>query len=63
MTERITFLTPVGVSKYPYVQQADTAFGQNKYKTSLVLDKFCISKNLQSLHNELRYIIITKENS
>ena len=39
MTERITFLTPVGVSKYPYVQQADTAFGQNKYKTSLVLPK------------------------
>ena len=39
MAERIAFITPVGESKYPYVQQADTAFGQNKYKTSLVLNK------------------------
>ena len=39
MLERTTYLTPVGESKYPYVQEPDTAFGQNKYKTSLVLPK------------------------
>ena len=39
MAERIAFITPVGESKYPYIQQPDTAFGQNKYKTSLVLKK------------------------
>ena len=39
MAERIAFLTPVSESNYPYIQNADTAFGQNKYNTSLVMKK------------------------
>ena len=50
MTERMTFLTQ-WVKVNTHVQQADTAFGQNKYKTSLVLDKADAEPLVEKLKN------------
>tara|TARA_R100000808_G_scaffold20974_1_gene45344 strand:+ start:408 stop:935 length:528 start_codon:yes stop_codon:yes gene_type:complete len=55
-----TIVTPVGVASYSWLQKPDTAFNQNHYKVTLLLDKKDndnkkFVKRLNDLHKEFAH--------
>lgn len=55
-----TVVTPVGVASYSWLQKPDTAFNQNHYKVTLLLDKSAndnkkFVKQLNDLHKEFAH--------